>query len=68
MSEKKAETRVIGPGLVAAKKKESMEERGGRAMVGREGATTLDEKEEVSIFAISFRLISSDTTTQASSL
>ena len=29
-----------------------MEERGGRAMVGREGATTLDEKEEVSLSAI----------------
>ena len=29
-----------------------MEERGGRAMVGREGARTLDEKEEVSLSAI----------------
>ena len=29
-----------------------MEERGGRAMVGREGVTTLDEKEEVSLSAI----------------
>ena len=29
-----------------------MEERGGRAMVGREGATTLDEKEEVLLSAI----------------
>ena len=29
-----------------------MKERGGRAMVGREGATTLDEKEEVSLSAI----------------
>lgn len=52
MLEKKLEMRVIGPGLVAAKKNASIKEREEKTMVGWEGATTLDENEEVSFSAI----------------